>query len=58
MLVKLKKNKMLTEILGIDELELLERRVVGTNVSFYVETNAQVAICPVCGAYVEDIKIS
>ena len=56
MLVKLKKNKMLTEILGINELEVMDRKVIGKNVYFYVETKAQVAICPVCGAYVEDIK--
>lgn len=47
---------MLAEILGIDELEVLERRVVGTDVYFYVETKAHVSICPVCGDYVEDIK--
>lgn len=50
MLVKQKKNEMLTDILGIDELEVQERRVSGANVYFRVESKAQVAICPVCGA--------
>ena len=49
MLVKLKKNEMLTEILGLYELEVQERRVVGANVYFHVESKNEVAICPVCG---------
>ena len=56
MLAKLKNNEMLTEILGLEELEVQERRAVGTNVYFHVQSKNEVAICPVCGAYVEDIK--
>lgn len=56
MLVKLKKNEMLTEILGLEELEVQERWVIGKNVYFDVESKNEVGICPICSAYVEEIK--
>ena len=56
MLVKPKINEIFTEILGSDELEVHDRRAVGENVYFHVQSKSEVAICSVCGEYIEDIE--